>query len=122
MIHHEERYTPSPENIPNVTNPLTSNIEAGHNTLNFKESISQPVRLDLMEATRKDIVAHEDNQNWTLGSRRYLNVENTIMSICYFIRKRDPYGRLVKQKYCLCDLVGMQQWGVSYWYTYYLQW
>ena len=41
------------------------------------------------------------------------------MSIWYFKIKRDIYGRLVKNKSCLCTHVVMQQLGVNYFDTYY---
>ena len=51
-----------------------------------------------MEATRKEIIAHEMDKNWTLVIRKELNGKNTIMSIWYFNRKRYPDGKLIKHK------------------------
>ena len=67
---------------------------------------------------RKELGDHENYKHWNLVKRRYLNAENTIISIWYFNRKRDPYGRLIKHKSSLCANVGMYQWGVNYWETY----
>ena len=53
MLHHKEIYKSSQYNLPNLTNPLDSDIEAGNDTLTFKESTSQPDRLDFVEAMRK---------------------------------------------------------------------
>ena len=36
MLHHEERAKYSPDNPPNFTNPLDSNIEAWNDTFTFK--------------------------------------------------------------------------------------
>ena len=41
-----------------------------------------------------------------------------IISIWSFKRKRAPDGRLVKDKYRLCNHGVMQQLGVNYWETY----
>ena len=81
----------------------------------FKKATSQPDRLDLVEATRKEIDAHEEDNRWTLVRRRYLYGKNKIMSIWYFKRKRAPYGIVIKHKSRICDHKGMQQWGVNYW-------
>ena len=43
-----------------------------------------------------------------------------ILSIWSIKRNRFPYGRLIKHKYILCSHVGIRQWGVDYWETYYL--
>ena len=43
----------SPENLPNLTNPLASNIEDGDETFTLKESTSKPYGLDFVEATTK---------------------------------------------------------------------
>ena len=42
-----------------------------------------------------------------------------ILSIWSIKRNRFPYGRLIKHKYILCSHVGIRQWGVDYWETYY---
>ena len=61
---------------------------------------------------------HEYAKHWTLVRRREMNDKKTIMSICYFNRKRDSDGRLIKLKDHMCDHGVMQQWGVNYWETY----
>ena len=43
-------------NIPNFTNPLTSNIENGNETFIFNKSISQPDRLNFVETTKKNMI------------------------------------------------------------------
>ena len=53
LIHHEEKSNSPPENIPNFTNPLVSNIEEVNATFTFNESTSQPDRMDFVEAKRK---------------------------------------------------------------------
>ena len=58
MLQHEERSKLSTYNLPNFTNPLAYNTEAINDTSTFKESTIQPVRLDLVDATRKEIGAH----------------------------------------------------------------
>ena len=42
LLHHDEISKSSPENIPNFTNNLASNIEPGNYTFTFKEYTSQP--------------------------------------------------------------------------------
>ena len=54
-------------------------IEVGNDTSTFKETTSQPVRLDFMETTRKEIDTHEDDKHWTLVRRREQKWNNTIM-------------------------------------------
>ena len=49
LILHEERAKSSPDNLPNLTNHLAYNIEAGDDTFNFKEATSQPNRMDFVE-------------------------------------------------------------------------
>ena len=41
MLQHEVRANFSPENTPNFTNPLVSNIEQGNKNFTFKESTSK---------------------------------------------------------------------------------
>ena len=53
LIHHEERAKSSPDNFPNFTNPLVPNTEEINYTFAFKEAISQPYRMDFVEAMRK---------------------------------------------------------------------
>ena len=53
LLHHEERAKSSPDNLPNLNNPLVSNIKEGNDTFNFKEATSQPYRLDFVESIRK---------------------------------------------------------------------
>ena len=71
-----------------------------------------------MEAKRKEICAHEIDNHWTLVIKIELNDIKTIMSIWHFNGNRYPYGRLIKQKSCLCAQGGMKQQGVDYWETY----
>ena len=54
--------------------------------------------MDFVEATRKEIGAHENDKEWKLVRRRSLNVKNTIMYIWSFKINRYPYGRLIKPK------------------------
>ena len=70
MIHHEEIYKSSQYNLPNFNNPLAYIIEAVNDIFTFKESTSQPYRMDFVEALRKKIGAHEINKHWTLFRRR----------------------------------------------------
>ena len=70
MVHHEERAKSYIDNIPNFTNPLDPDIEAGSDTSTFKEPTSQPSRLDFVESTRKEICAHEIDKNYNLFRRR----------------------------------------------------
>ena len=67
-----------------------------------------------MEAIRKEIGSHENENHWNLVRRREINVKKDIMSICFFKRKMAPDGRLIKHKSCLCLHVGMYQWGENY--------
>ena len=53
LIHHEEIFKSSPDNLPNFTNPLDLSKEAGNDNFTFNESTSQPDRMNLVEATRK---------------------------------------------------------------------
>ena len=48
MIHDEERYKYSPDNLTNPTDPIISNIDPGNDTFTFKESTSNTDRLDLV--------------------------------------------------------------------------
>ena len=36
LIHHNEKYNSSPDNLPNFTNPLDSNLDAGNDNFTFK--------------------------------------------------------------------------------------
>ena len=81
LLHHEERSKSSPENLPNFTNPMASNVELVNDSFNFKKATSQPDRLEFVEARRKEICAHEIDKHWNLVIRRELNGEKTIMSI-----------------------------------------
>ena len=58
LFHHKERAKSSPDNPPNFTNPLTSNIEAGDDTFTFKEATSQSEELEFVEEMRKEIGSH----------------------------------------------------------------
>ena len=118
LLHHEERSKSSPYNFPNFTNPLASIIEAGNDNFTFNEATSQPDRLDFVEATRKEIGAHENYRHWTLVRRRELYGKKTTISIWYFKRKRAPDGILVKHKSRLCSHGGMRQWGLNNRETY----
>ena len=69
MIHHKEKAKSSQDNLPNFTNPLVSNTEEGNLKFKFKESTSKPDRLDFVEDTRKEICAHENENNWNLVRR-----------------------------------------------------
>ena len=71
-----------------------------------------------MEAVRKKIGAHEIDKHWNLVIRREVNGKNRIVSILSFNRNRAPDGRLIKNKYRLCEHGGMNQWGVNLWETY----
>ena len=62
VLHHEEIPNSSPENLPNFMNHLVSDTEEGNKTFNSKEATSQPGRLDFVEATRKEIGAHENDK------------------------------------------------------------
>ena len=97
---------------------MAYNIEAGNDTLTFKEATSKSGRLGFVEETRKEICAYEIENYWNLGRRRELNGKNTTIYIWYFKRKRYPDGRLIKNKACLCAHGGMQKWGVNIWETY----
>ena len=48
LLHHEEKYESSPENLPNFTNPLFSDMKKVNYTFTFKGAVSQPYRLDLV--------------------------------------------------------------------------
>ena len=69
-----------------------------------------------MEASRKEIGAHEDDKDCDLVIRRELNGNKTIMSICYFKRERSPDGILINQKSFLCAYGVMKKLGINYWY------
>ena len=56
----------SPNNIPNFTNPLVSNMETYNETFNFKETTSQTYRLDFVEVIKKWISVHEDDKHWNM--------------------------------------------------------
>ena len=107
LIHHEERAKSYPENLPNLTNPLASNIEAGNDKFIFKEANNKPEGLDFVGATRKKIGAHEIDKYWNLVRRRELNRKNTIITIWSFNRNKALYGRLIKHKPRLCAHGGM---------------
>ena len=64
LLCREEKSKYYPENLPNFTNPVVSNIEKGNGTLTFKESISQYDRLEFVENMRNKIGAHKNNRNW----------------------------------------------------------
>ena len=115
LIHHEERAKSSLDNIPNITNPLASNIESGNDNFTFKEDNSQPGSLGFVKYTRKETGSYEDDKHWTIVTRRGINRKNTTLSIWSFKRKRAPYGSIVKHKSLLCTNGGMQQWGVKNW-------
>ena len=53
LLQHEERANLYPDNLPNFNNPLVSNIEEVNDTFTFKEAISQPDSLELVEARIK---------------------------------------------------------------------
>ena len=53
LFHHEERAKSSPDNLPNFTNLLDSNIEVGNDTSTFNEATSQPDRLYFVNSMRK---------------------------------------------------------------------
>ena len=95
LLHHKERDKYSPDNIPNLTNPLDSNIEEGNDNFTSKEATSQPARLDFVESTRKEIGSHKIDKHWTLVRRRYLNGKNKLYLYGTSI-KRAPDGRLIK--------------------------
>ena len=58
--------------------------------------------MDFVEATRKEIGAHEIDKHWNLVRIIKLNGKKNIMSIWSFKKKRNPDGRLIKHKACLC--------------------
>ena len=70
LILNEEKSKSSPDNLPNLTNHLVSNIEEVNYTFTFKESTSQPERLDFVEKMRKEIGAPENDNHWTMVRRR----------------------------------------------------
>ena len=53
MILHEEKANSFTENLPNFTTPLVSNTEEGNGTFTFKETTSQPDRLEFVDTMRK---------------------------------------------------------------------
>ena len=53
LLQHQEIAKSSPDNLPNFTNTLLSNIEEVYDTFNFKEATSKTDRMDFLEATRK---------------------------------------------------------------------
>ena len=63
--------------------------------------------MGFVEATRKEICAHENDKHWNLVISRELNEKNTIMQIWSFNKKRYPYLRLIKKKVSLCAHGGM---------------
>ena len=69
-LHHEETDKSYPDNLPNFTNPLASNIKPRNDTFNFKEVTSQPDRLDFFEAMRKEIGTYEIDKHFNLVRRR----------------------------------------------------
>ena len=67
---------------------------------------------------RREIYAHEEDNQYTLVMKRELDGKKIIMSIWYFRIKSTPDGRLIYHKALLFPHRGMQQWGVNYWETY----
>ena len=80
LIHHKERPEYSPENLPNFTNPLVSNIEEGNDISTFKEFTSEPGRLEFVEEIRNAIFVHEKYKHWNLLRRRDLKKNMSIRS------------------------------------------
>ena len=50
LLRHKERDKYSPNNLPNSTYPLVSNIETLNYTFTFKKSTGQPEGVDFVEA------------------------------------------------------------------------
>eukprot|EP00957_Ditylum_brightwellii_P064913 4924541-Ditylum_brightwellii.AAC.1 len=68
----------------------------------------------------KEINDHEDHNHWHVVNCDTLPAKaKPIKAIWSFKRKRAPDGLLLKHKAQMCAHGGMQQWGDSYWETYY---
>ena len=59
LLNHEGRANYSTNDIPNFNNNIVSNMEEYTYTFTFNQYISQPDRLNFVEATRKGIDSHE---------------------------------------------------------------
>ena len=86
----------------------------------FRNAMKQDDKLDFLDAMEKDISDHENGKHWSIVHRDTLpNRAQPIKSIWSFKRKWKPYGELLKHKARLCAHGVLQQWGDSYWDTYY---
>ena len=82
--------------------------------------MKQDEKLDFVDAMEKEISDHKKGGHWSIVHRNTLpNKVRPIKAIWSFKRIRKPDGELLKHKARLCAHGGMQQWGDSYWETYY---
>ena len=85
----------------------------------FGQILKQPDAADFIRAMIKEADDHESRDLLDVVPlwEKPLDVK-AILAICYFKRKRFPYGCINKHKERLCAHGGMQQYGVNYWETY----
>ena len=82
--------------------------------------MKQDDKLAFVNAMEKETSDHEKGGHWLIVHRDTLpNKARQIKEIWYFKRKRKPDGELLKHKAPLCAHFRIQQWGDSYWETYY---
>ena len=82
--------------------------------------MKQDDKLAFVDAMEKEISDHKKGGHWSIVHCDTIpNKARPIKEICSFKRKRKPDGELLKHKARLCAHGGTQQWGNSYWETYY---
>ena len=81
--------------------------------------MKQDDKLELLDATEKEITIHENGGHWSIFHHDTLpNKARPIKFIWSFKRKRKLDGDLLKHKARLCAHSGMRQWCDSYWEKY----